>query len=64
MALDKNKLTNDIKNTFEQSKQKQWDTATVAQHLAAAIDAYVTGAEVVGVRTDPKGNQTGKGKLQ
>lgn len=64
MALDKNKLTKDLQDTFEQSKKNQWDTATVAQHLAAAIDNYVTAAEVVGVRTDQNGTQTGKGKLQ
>ena len=64
MALDKDKLGQDLQKAFDDAKNNAWSTQQVAQALAAAIDAYATAADVTNVRTDVNGNQIQNGKLQ
>ena len=64
MALDKDKLGQDLQKAFDGAKNNAWSTQQVAQALAAAIDAYATAADVTNVRTDVNGNQIQNGKLQ
>ena len=64
MALDKDKLGQDLQKAFDDAKSNAWSTQQVAQALAAAIDTYVTAAEVTNVRTDANGSQIQNGKLQ
>lgn len=61
MPLDKNRLQQAIETAFESAKQEGWETAQVASALADAIDAYVRGAEVVGVTTTVRVTQEGTG---
>lgn len=77
MPLDKQKLQSAIQAAFDDAKKEEWETAQVAAALAAAIDAYVRGAEVQGVKTAVEvqsadggqvlqgtGTQTGSGRVQ
>ena len=50
MALNKAQLTAAIQAAFEDAKENEWEAPQVAAALADAIDAYVRGADVRGVR--------------
>lgn len=74
MALDKTALSDAFKTAFRQGMDNPaWTKEDAADALADAIDAYVRGAEVVGVAVDVvdlasnpsgTGTQTGTGSLQ
>ncbi|WP_163993092.1 hypothetical protein [Pyxidicoccus caerfyrddinensis] len=73
MALDKQALATKLKDTFKRAKEESWTSDQVADALAAAVDAYVRSAEVVGVRTTVRnpsnvvigsGTQNNLGNLQ
>ena len=74
MALDKSALCDALKAAFQQGMENpDWTQDDAAQALADAIDAYVRGAEVVGIAVDVfdagstqigTGTQTGNGTLQ
>jgi hypothetical protein len=81
MALNKNALAAAIKTTFETAKVKSEDPSLtpeqilqqVADSLAAAIDTFVRGGDVIGVKSTLKldvptnsgtGSQTGAVHIQ
>lgn len=74
MALDKSALTDALKAAFQAGMDDpEWTQDDAAAALANAIDAYVRGAEVIGITVDVfdpantnigTGTQTGTGSLQ
>jgi hypothetical protein len=73
MALDQNKLSQQLKDTFKSAKDNSWSSDQVADALAGAINTFVLGAEVVGVTVNVvnnanqpigTGTQSGTGKPQ
>jgi hypothetical protein len=50
MALDKTRLGADLFAMMSDAKDKAWTARQVADAMAAAIDTYVRGADVNGVR--------------
>jgi hypothetical protein len=74
MALDAAKLRQALLDAFNNGMtEPDWSKEDSAKAMAAAIHAYVLGAEVVGVTVDvvaPNGNplgtgaQSGSGRLQ
>lgn len=52
MALNKGALTAAIQKAFEDAKDNEWETPQIAAALADAIDAYVRGAAVRGVKCE------------
>lgn len=73
MPLNQSSLAQALKTTFSNSKANSWSSHQVADALAAAINTFVSGADVVGVTVNVvsttnqalgTGTQTGTGKLQ
>jgi len=74
MALDKSALVVALKSGFQKGlDDPDWDQDKAAKELADAIDAYVRGAEVVGIQVAVvdlaaaplgTGTQLGKGSLE
>ncbi len=73
MPLDQSTLAQALKTAFSQAKANSWSSDQVADAMAAAIDTFVIGADVVGVTVNVvsptnqplgTGSQTGTGKLQ
>jgi len=49
MALDKDRLTNDLLTAMNTAKDKGWTADQVAAAMADAIDRYTRGAAVQGI---------------
>ncbi len=73
MALDKSTLSQALKDTFKSAKDNSWSSDQVADAIADAINTFVLGAAVVGVKVNVvntanqpigTGTQTGTGNLQ
>jgi hypothetical protein len=67
MALDRNRLTNDLVAMMRNAKSQSWTEQQVATAMAEAIDRYARGGEVVGVTVTGNNltfNQSNKGRLQ
>ncbi|HZM76623.1 MAG TPA: hypothetical protein VFC19_12900 [Candidatus Limnocylindrales bacterium] len=73
MALNKNTLSQALKDTFKAAKDNSWSSDQVADAIADAINTFVLSAAVVGVRVNVvntanqpigTGTQTGTGNLQ
>lgn len=65
MPLDKAALTRDLKTAFHDAKENSWSADQAAEAIAAAIDRYVTAAEVGGVSVNVVSNglPVGSGSL-
>jgi hypothetical protein len=50
VALNKAALAAAIQTAFTDAREKEWDPPQIAAALADAIDAYVRGAAVTGVK--------------
>ncbi len=67
MALHKPTLKNDLVAMMNNAKQHGWTAEQVATAMSDAIDRYVRGAEVVGVKVkvgSENWDQSNKGRLQ
>ena len=67
MALDKDTLEADLVTMMNNAKSQSWTADQVAQAMSEAIDRYVRGADVTGVKIAVQAaeyGQSGKGKLQ
>jgi hypothetical protein len=67
MALNKNRLEDDLLALMNSAKDEEWTTEQVAAELAQAIDRYVSDADVVDVEVkvgDTEYDQSNKGGLE
>jgi hypothetical protein len=67
MALDRNRLTNDLVAMMRNAKEQSWTEQQVAAAMAEAIDRYARGGDVVGVTVTGHNltlSQSNRGRLQ
>jgi hypothetical protein len=67
MALDKARLKTDLKTMADSANAEKWNQDQTLQALADAIDRFVRGADVIGVKVAIEGitlDQTNKGAVQ
>ena len=67
MALDKARLKTDLKAMADSANAEKWNQDQTLQALADAIDRFVRGADVIGVKVAIEGitlDQTNKGAVQ
>jgi hypothetical protein len=67
MALDKNTLRNDLLAMMNNAKEQSWTAEQVAGAMSDAVDRYVRGADVVGVKVRGQNlelDQSNRGSLQ